>query len=119
MMFTKIANGNEELYNKLFTRYRYRAATIIAKWMGHMLHLMNVRNRVPGTNEESPDGEEPSSDPEDKEREEDEEAPALNEGTAVRVDEGHKESDDKESSSTGDEDNRKRRARATRRIGWI
>jgi len=39
MMFTKIANGNEELYNKLFTRYRYRAATIIAKWVGHMLHL--------------------------------------------------------------------------------
>jgi len=47
-----------------------------------MLHLMNVRNRVPGMNEESSDGEEPSSDPEDEEREEEEEAPALNEGTA-------------------------------------
>ena len=105
MMFTKIANGNEELYNKLFTRYRYRAATIIAKWAGHMLHLMNVRNRVPGTNEESSDGEEPSSDPEDGEREEDEEAPALNEGAAARVDEGHhKESDDEESPATGDGD---------------
>jgi len=42
MMFTKIAKGNDELYNKLFTRYRYRAAT-----MGIMLQLMNRANGVP------------------------------------------------------------------------
>ena len=37
MMFRKVAKGNEELGNKFFTRYRYRAAMIIAKWVGCML----------------------------------------------------------------------------------
>ena len=88
---------HEELYyNRLFNRFRYRVATIIAKWVERMLREMNVQSRVPGAHEESSDEEvEPSSESEDKDEME---TPASNGRTADReVDE-----DGREEESQGD-----------------
>jgi len=100
-MFGKIANGNEELYNKLFTRFRYRVATIVAKWVGRMLLEMNKQNRVPGMPEESSDEEEePSSESED---EDEAVAPASYGRTAVReVDDDSQVDEESEDDSPDD-----------------
>jgi hypothetical protein len=48
LIFMKMAQGKEEVFNKMYTRFRYQVSMVIAKSLGAMLNRQTWSNYVPG-----------------------------------------------------------------------